>query len=111
MTPPTPPRLTLERIDARVLSAPRRPIVGKVGEYRHWPFVLVDVVTREGITGHGYLEPLPRVLRPPAARERERRLARMAGLGQPVPDGAVQIPDRPGAGSAWDEAAVKKFSA
>lgn len=58
MTAPTMPRLTLERIDARVLSVPlRRPIVGKVGEYSHWPFILIDVVTREGIVGHGYLEP------------------------------------------------------
>ncbi len=58
MTAPTPPRLTLERIDTRVLSVPlRRPIVGKVGEYSHWPFILVDVVTKEGIVGHGYLEP------------------------------------------------------
>ena len=58
MTPPTPPRLTLERINSRVLSVPlRRPIVGKVGEYHHWPFILIDVVTKEGIVGHGYLEP------------------------------------------------------
>ena len=35
----------------------RRPIVGKVGEYSHWPFILVDVLTKEGIVGHGYLEP------------------------------------------------------
>lgn len=58
MTAPTPPRLTLERIDTRVLSVPlRRPIVGKVGEYSHWPFILIDLVTKEGIVGHGYLEP------------------------------------------------------
>lgn len=58
MTAPTTPRLTLERIDTRVLSVPlRRPIIGKVGEYSHWPFILVDVVTREGIVGHSYLEP------------------------------------------------------
>lgn len=58
MAAPTLPRLTLDRIDARVLSVPlRRPIVGKVGDYSHWPFILIDVVTREGIVGHGYLEP------------------------------------------------------
>lgn len=58
MSPTTPPQLTLDRIDTRVLSVPlRRPIVGKVGEYHHWPFILVDVITREGIVGHGYLEP------------------------------------------------------
>ncbi len=52
------PGLTLRRIDARVLSVPlRRPIVGKVGEYHHWPFILIDVVTEEGIVGHAYLEP------------------------------------------------------
>lgn len=52
------PGLTLRQIDARVLSVPlRRPIVGKVGEYHHWPFILIDVITEEGIVGHGYLEP------------------------------------------------------
>ena len=56
MTAPTPPQLTLDRIKARVLSVPlRRPIVGKVGDYHRWPFILVDVITTEGIIGHGYL--------------------------------------------------------
>ncbi len=58
MTVAQPHRLILEKINTRVLSVPlRRPIVGKVGEYHHWPFILVDVFTTEGIVGHGYLEP------------------------------------------------------
>ena len=50
--------LTLEKVSIRAVSVPLRfPIVAKVGEYTHWPFILIDVHTREGITGHGYLEP------------------------------------------------------
>ena len=54
----TPIRLTLEKVVARVVSVPlRRPIVGKVGNYDHWPFILIDVVTKEGVVGRSYLEP------------------------------------------------------
>ena len=54
------PRLTLHSIRLRVLSVPlRRPIVSNptVGQYTHWPFILVDLQTNEGITGRSYLEP------------------------------------------------------
>lgn len=52
------PKLTLESVRARAVSVPlRRPIVAKVGEYAHWPFILIDVRTREGVVGRGYLEP------------------------------------------------------
>jgi mandelate racemase len=51
-------QLTLESVQARAVSVPlRRPIVAKVGEYPQWPFILIDVRTREGVTGRGYLEP------------------------------------------------------
>ena len=51
-------KLTLESIQVRALSVPlRRPIVSKVGVYPKWPFVLIDVRTREGVVGHSYLEP------------------------------------------------------
>src|ERR1700740_3798793 len=51
-------RLTLERIDVRAVSIPmRRPIVSKVGVYPEWPFILIDITTKEGIVGRSYLEP------------------------------------------------------
>lgn len=50
-------RLTLESIEVRAVSIPlRRPIVAKIGVYKEWPFLLIDVRTKEGITGRSYLE-------------------------------------------------------
>jgi mandelate racemase len=57
-TPATNASLTLESIRVRAVSVPmRRPIVSKVGGYPNWPFVLIDVRTREGLVGRSYLEP------------------------------------------------------
>ena len=55
---PTPPvRLTLDKVVVRVIQAPlRRPIVAKIGEFKSWPFILTDVLTKEGVIGHSYLE-------------------------------------------------------
>jgi len=51
-------RLTLESVEVRAVSIPmRRPIVSKVGTYPEWPFILIDVKTREGVVGRSYLEP------------------------------------------------------
>src|SRR5215813_5075113 len=51
-------KLTLESVQVRGVMVPlRRPIVAKVGEYTHWPFILIDVKTREGVIGRSYLEP------------------------------------------------------
>ena len=50
--------LTLQSIQFHALSVPlRRPIVSKVGEYPNWPFILIEVQTREGVIGRSYLEP------------------------------------------------------
>jgi mandelate racemase len=50
--------LTLQNIQVHALSVPlRRPIQSKVGVYPHWPFILIDVQTREGVVGRSYLEP------------------------------------------------------
>src|SRR5690349_15418977 len=50
--------LTLQSVDVRAVVLPlRRPIVSKVGEYRDWPMVLIDLYTREGVIGRSYLEP------------------------------------------------------
>lgn len=52
------PTLTLESVQVRAVVVPlRRPIVAKVGEYARWPFILIDVRTREGVIGRSYLEP------------------------------------------------------
>ena len=53
-----PAQLTLQSIDVRPVSVPlQRPIVSKVGEFREWPLILIDLHTREGIVGRSYLEP------------------------------------------------------
>ena len=60
MTTPTPSglKLTFESVQLRAVSVPMtNPIVSNVGQYTHWPFILIDVHTREGVTGHSYLEP------------------------------------------------------
>jgi mandelate racemase len=50
--------LVADRVEIRVTSVPlRRPIVSNVGVYREWPFILVDVVTKQGVVGRSYLEP------------------------------------------------------
>ncbi|HEY4041540.1 MAG TPA: hypothetical protein VGM32_06810 [Rhodopila sp.] len=55
-TPPV--RLTLDKVMVRVIQLPlRRPIAAKLGEFRHFPFILTDVLTKEGVIGHSYLEP------------------------------------------------------
>lgn len=51
-------KLTFESVTVRAVSVPmRRPIVAKVGTYPEWPFILIDVKTKEGVVGRSYLEP------------------------------------------------------
>ena len=51
-------RLTLDKVVVRVIQLPlRRPIVAKLGEFKNFPFILIDVLTKEGVVGHSYLEP------------------------------------------------------
>jgi mandelate racemase len=51
-------KLTFESVSVRAVLIPmKRPIVAKVGTYPEWPFILIDVKTKEGIVGHSYLEP------------------------------------------------------
>ena len=50
--------LTLKSIDIRAVSVPlRRPVVSKVGLFKEWPLILIDVHTKEGVVGRSYLEP------------------------------------------------------
>ena len=51
-------RLTLKSVRARPVVVPlKRPVVSKVGLFREWPIILIDLYTNEGIVGHSYLEP------------------------------------------------------
>jgi len=53
-----PERLTLKSARARCVSVPlRRPVVSKVGLFRDWPLILIDLYTHEGVVGRAYLEP------------------------------------------------------
>ncbi len=54
----TQPPLTLKSVRARPVVVPlKRPIVSKVGLFRDWPMILIDLYTNEGVVGHSYLEP------------------------------------------------------
>jgi mandelate racemase len=51
-------RLTLKSVRTRAVVVPlKRPVVSKVGLFRDWPMILIDLYTNEGIVGHSYLEP------------------------------------------------------
>ena len=50
--------LTWRSVDTRAVRVPlRRPVVSKVGTFDTWPLILIDLHTREGVTGRSYLEP------------------------------------------------------
>jgi mandelate racemase len=50
--------LTLKSVRARPVVVPlKRPVVSKVGLFRDWPLILIDLYTNEGVVGHSYLEP------------------------------------------------------
>jgi len=51
-------KLTFESVTVRAALVPlRRPLVAKVGNFTEWPFILIDVKTKEGVIGRSYLEP------------------------------------------------------
>ena len=51
-------QLTLKSVRARPVVVPlKRPVVSKVGLFRDWPIILIDLYTNEGVVGHSYLEP------------------------------------------------------
>ena len=50
--------LILESLIARpVLSPLARPVIARIAKIDHWPLILIDLHTREGVTGRAYLEP------------------------------------------------------
>ena len=51
-------RLTVKSVRARPVVVPlKRPVVSKVGLFRDWPMILIDLYTNEGVVGRSYLEP------------------------------------------------------
>jgi mandelate racemase len=51
-------KLTLKNVRARPVVVPlKRPVVSKVGLFRDWPVILIDLYTHEGVVGRSYLEP------------------------------------------------------
>jgi mandelate racemase len=51
-------KLTLKNVLARPVVVPlKRPIFSKVGAFKDWPMILIDLYTEEGIVGRSYLEP------------------------------------------------------
>jgi mandelate racemase len=51
-------KLTFRSVDVRAVLVPlRRPVISKVGLFSHWPMILIDLQTEEGIVGRSYLEP------------------------------------------------------
>ena len=51
-------KLTYRSVRTRAALLPlTRPVVARVGEFREWPVILIDLETEEGITGTSYLEP------------------------------------------------------
>ena len=50
--------LTLERVEVRPVLVPlSRPVVSRVGLYEHWPLILIDLFTEQGVVGRSYLAP------------------------------------------------------
>jgi len=51
-------RLTLKAVRVRSVVVPlQRAVVSKVGAFRDWPLILIDLYTNEGVVGRSYLEP------------------------------------------------------
>ena len=51
-------RLTLKEVRVRSVVVPlRRPVIAKIGVFRDWPMILIDLHTHEGVVGRSYLEP------------------------------------------------------
>jgi mandelate racemase len=52
------PSLTFKGIRARpVLLELERPVVVRIATITHWPLILIDLYTEEGVVGRSYLEP------------------------------------------------------
>ena len=69
--------LTLRSISARAVSLKlKRPVVAKIATITHWPLILIDLTTEEGVVGRSYLEPY-------AAQSMKYLVAALHDLGEP----------------------------
>ena len=51
-------KLTYQHVEVQAVLVPlNRPVVSKVGLYKDWPLILIDLHTREGVVGRSYLAP------------------------------------------------------
>ena len=104
-----------EAIAARVRSSYVMPDVQRIGGVTGW-LRAAALAHAHGIEMSSHL--FPEFSVPPAGRDADLPLARVHGLGgardpgsrSGLSNGLAQIPDRPGAGLAWNEAAVKRYS-
>ncbi len=80
--------LTFASVDVRAVLLPlRRPVVSRVGRFEHWPLILVDLHTAEGVTGRSYIEPyLAHAARYIAPAIRDLAAARAGSLVRPLED-------------------------
>lgn len=113
-------QLTVKSVRARPVVVPlKRPVVSKVGLFKEWPIILIDLYTHEGVVGHSYLEPYlknsARYIIP--AIEDLATAVTWQDWADPIlaepfelKDGHLIVPDRPGQGIAWNEKAVAKFA-
>ncbi|MFO0965803.1 MAG: enolase C-terminal domain-like protein [Gemmataceae bacterium] len=50
--------LSVKHVRVRPVIVPlKRPVTSKVGSFREWPLILIDLYTNEGVVGRSYLEP------------------------------------------------------
>ena len=51
-------KLTFKSVEVRAVVVPlKRPVISKVGLFKDWPLILIDLYTQEGVVGRSYLEP------------------------------------------------------
>ena len=81
-------KLTLRSLDVRAVLVPlRRKVVSRVGFFDHWPMILIDLQTDQGITGRSYLEPyLSQSLRYLIPAIRDLAAARLGKQVAPIDD-------------------------
>jgi mandelate racemase len=60
----------LRSIRVRAVNVPlRRPVIAAIGRFDHWPLVLVDIETTDGVVGHSYVAPYRAAAVPAIVRE------------------------------------------
>src|SRR5216684_3420226 len=85
-------KLTLKSVDVRAVLVPlRRPVVSKVGLFKDWPLILIDLYTNEGVVGRRLPGALPQERRP----LRRARNSRLGGRADgKIARTAGQLPER-----------------